>query len=384
MRASVSVGVAGLAAWVVGGALLVTACDGPGGGTGGVDCAKVPTAPACKPDTSGGGQDIIIGGDDATSNPGDTASCSTGARMCNGNVPRQCQNSQWVDLAACSAGQTCTNGICEEQQGDCCVGMECGTDCGVSCGTCTGDTTCVEGSCEPNTTCVPECTGRVCGDDGCGHSCGACGPGKSCQNGICLNNQTCSCNGAVCGEDNCGNSCGECDVGDTCEAGECVPGGSTGSDSCTDLVDCIFSDTGCSQFEDDTQFQECADTCYGQGSATAQGELDAYIGCAGNCADDACFAQNCSDEQAACFFDKSGPGSCFDILDCFDTCPETDDGTCAIACYEASNTAAQAALLGLNNCLDAECPDATDPNDPCYDTAIAGVCANFVSACQNN
>ncbi|MFO0751160.1 MAG: hypothetical protein U1F43_36630 [Myxococcota bacterium] len=381
--------------------MALFACDGPGGGGGTtVDCSKTPNAPICRGDASNG---------DATTNNDTTGTaCNSGARTCEGGVPKQCQNGNWVALTACTATQTCTNGICEENTSpDCCADMECGTDCGVSCGTCSGNTHCVEGTCEQNTTtgctpactgnthcvdgtcedntsCTPQCGGRQCGDDGCGSTCGTCGLNKTCQNGICVNNQTCSCNGAECGEDNCGNSCGTCSQTQTCQAGQCVDNGG-GGDACTDIIDCVFADTGCAQYTDDTQFQTCADTCYGNGSATGQAEFDAYVGCANTCGnDDLCFAANCSDEQAACFFDTAGTGSCFDILDCFDTCPANDDGTCAFACYEASTSAAQAALLSVNNCLDAECPDATSSDDPCYDTAIAGACAGEVSACQNN
>jgi hypothetical protein len=36
-----------------------------------------------------------------------------------------------------------------------------------------------------DTPCVPDCSGKECGDDGCGGSCGACGPGKPCAMGHC-------------------------------------------------------------------------------------------------------------------------------------------------------------------------------------------------------
>jgi|GEM_PF-6461858 len=34
--------------------------------------------------------------------------------------------------------------------------------------------------------CVPDCTGRECGDDGCGGSCGECTPGETCEDGVCV------------------------------------------------------------------------------------------------------------------------------------------------------------------------------------------------------
>jgi Subtilase family len=35
------------------------------------------------------------------------------------------------------------------------------------------------------TACTPQCSGKVCGDDGCGGSCGTCGTGQTCSAGVC-------------------------------------------------------------------------------------------------------------------------------------------------------------------------------------------------------
>lgn len=37
-----------------------------------------------------------------------------------------------------------------------------------------------------NNSCIPECTGKVCGDDGCGGVCGSCPDEMSCQGGMCV------------------------------------------------------------------------------------------------------------------------------------------------------------------------------------------------------
>ena len=34
--------------------------------------------------------------------------------------------------------------------------------------------------------CVPNCDGRLCGDDGCGNSCGQCATGQECEDGTCV------------------------------------------------------------------------------------------------------------------------------------------------------------------------------------------------------
>ncbi len=39
-------------------------------------------------------------------------------------------------------------------------------------------------------TCVPQCSGKACGDDGCGGSCGNCANGIACQAGVCVKEET--------------------------------------------------------------------------------------------------------------------------------------------------------------------------------------------------
>lgn len=58
-------------------------------------------------------------------------------------------------------------------------------NCGQCGHACAADETCQAGVC----TCVPNCTGKHCGDDGCGGTCGTC-PGTTCT-GTTLTTQTC-------------------------------------------------------------------------------------------------------------------------------------------------------------------------------------------------
>ena len=75
--------------------------------------------------------------------------------------------------------------------------------------------------------CVPDCTGRVCGDDGCGGSCGSCTPGVTTCNalGQCVACDPNRCAGRECGDDNCGGTCGTCPPTETCQeaTGMCEP-----------------------------------------------------------------------------------------------------------------------------------------------------------------
>lgn len=141
---------------------------------------------------------------------------------------KQCpQDCPCAGEQVCLAGQCCTPD---------CQGKSCGSDgCGSDCGSCPGEhDQCLEGAC----VCVPtECgaPGKECGTqaDGCGGTlqCGSCQEGFACQDGVCQ----CvpDCQGKVCGDDLCGNTCGSC-AGDTmCKDGLCVaaPPGCKATDS---------------------------------------------------------------------------------------------------------------------------------------------------------
>lgn len=80
----------------------------------------------------------------------------------------------------------------------------------------------MNGTDSDDSSCVPACENKTCGDDGCGDTCGACDAESACdESGQC----TCEpiCDGKLCGEDGCGATCGTCIAGTTCdESGGCV------------------------------------------------------------------------------------------------------------------------------------------------------------------
>lgn len=77
----------------------------------------------------------------------------------------------------------------------------------------------------PEPSCLPNCTGKVCGSDGCGGSCGSCKANEVCQGGACLCIPDCS--GRECGTDGCGGSCAPgCAEGVHClDNGKCAKSG---------------------------------------------------------------------------------------------------------------------------------------------------------------
>ncbi len=192
---------------------------------------------------------------------------------------------------ACAAGKDCDKtGQCVDP-GSCtpdCGGRACGPDgCGDVCGVCAKAEICQDGACSPDPTaacgeipkigvcdgnvlrfcddagtiaeidcekqglvcqstravadcvtagsCLADCTGKVCGDDGCGGSCGSCSKGDACTGGQCVVD-TCApaCDGKSCGDDGCGGTCA-CADGAACEAGQCE--GADGADGTADTID---------------------------------------------------------------------------------------------------------------------------------------------------
>lgn len=69
--------------------------------------------------------------------------------------------------------------------------------------------------------CIPECTGKECGDDGCEGSCGDCLINYECEYGKCVCIPDCV--GKECGDNGCAGWCGYCSGGSSCIEDICVP-----------------------------------------------------------------------------------------------------------------------------------------------------------------
>ena len=104
------------------------------------------------------------------------------------------------------------------------------------------------------TSCIPDCEGKTCGDDGCSGNCGSCLTGQSCSDHQCVS-PTCtpvcviSGNPLPCGfPDQCGGTCDtsiqKCPGGQFCKQGQCIPNANTActancaGKSCGDLNGC--------------------------------------------------------------------------------------------------------------------------------------------------
>lgn len=175
----------------------VCCAAGSGGGVGGPTATPTPTPYVCGPSNCSG----------TCSGPlcnGPT--CMTQGHYCSGNVC-QCGWAGGSSSSGCSpvcnactssncggniTGPTCNGTTCMTQGDYCTNPTTCGH--GWAGGTAVADSLCNGGAgCinppvsqpPPPTSCVPNCSARVCGGDGCGGSCGVCPAGDTCNSTCC-------------------------------------------------------------------------------------------------------------------------------------------------------------------------------------------------------
>ena len=144
-----------------------------------------------------------------------------------------------------------------------CDGKECGVSCGVTCGECSDGEECVGYQCE----CQPDCSNKLCGDDGCGGSCGECAAGFECEEGQCQCVPDCA--GAACGDDGCEGTCGSCAANEVCSGGACACAPSCVGKECGD-DGCGAGPTACGECDEgiacvDGTCQACVPDCAGKG-----------------------------------------------------------------------------------------------------------------------
>ncbi|MGI5827167.1 MAG: hypothetical protein ACOX6C_01860 [Patescibacteria group bacterium] len=269
--------------------------------------------------------------------------------------------------------ENCSN--CPKDCGACecvpqCTGRECGDDgCGTNpnaCGTCASGETCSNGICKAPV-CVPNCTGKTCGTDGCGGTCGTCATDETCNAGLCEKNKCIpNCTGKTCGTDGCGGTCGTCASGETCSNGickapVCVPnctGKTCGTDGCGGTCGTCATDETCNAGL--CEENKCVPNCLGKTCGTD--------GCGGTCG--TCVSgETCNNglcEKIACIPNCSGRNCGTD--GCGGTC-----GTCA------TDETCNAGLCEENKCIP-NCTGKTCGTDGC-----GGTCGTCVSGetCNN-
>ncbi|MFT7624393.1 MAG: hypothetical protein ACI9WU_003580, partial [Myxococcota bacterium] len=184
--------------------------------------------------------------------------------------------------------------------------------------------------------CTPDCTGKVCGDDGCGGSCGGCAEGEACTGaGQCL------AEGGGCGDIT---FVGQCD-GNTlqyCSNNELTFVDCTeqakfcGFDEVQEWFDCLDEPTGCVPACDGVAAggpDGCGGLCSGAGGGC--GDIDQSGICDGSvlkyCANESLVEVDCAASQQTCGFDQEfGWFDCVEgggcVADCAGKAEGADDG----------------------------------------------------------
>ena len=342
--------------------LGLAACSGGGGGE------------AAGGDTVTGQDGTGTGGDSAAGTDSGTDPC-VGISECALTDAPQCADTTsvqscitnaagctvWSAPQACAADQTCQNGVCEGACVPDCTGKVCGDDgCGGTCAPgCAAGETCTAGQC---TACVGDCTGKSCGDDGCGVSCGTCGANQTCNaTGQCEGVCAPACNGKMCGPDGCGGTCGTCGAGFACNAaGACenvcvasCEGKLCGNDGCGGS--CGFCPAG----------QDCVN--------------GACQGCQANCTDRECGPDGCGASCGTCGADETcQAGQC---IGCVANCEGKTCGGdgCGGSCGTCA--AGQACDAGTCAACTANCEGKHCGNDGCGGSC--GTCSDGLTCLGN-
>ena len=165
--------------------------------------------------------------------------------------------------------------------------------------------------------------------------------------------------------------CASSKCGDETRA--CFGGGtvSTGNDTCSQIYDCF---AGC-------QDEACYTACYGDGTAAAQGQIDAMYGCfdtnCGTIQDEnawvACAQDKCDTQISACLGAPESctltGGSCDAGAACYPTTTEGFNG-----CFDTAGKAVGAPCNA--SATDLECVDGS----ACVEGEAGGVCARFCTS----
>ena len=321
--------------------------------------------------------------------------CAAGQTGCSANLTHSYSCGQGDDDAclepvflACPPGHLCVPdvGSCVEQCIPDCTGKACGDDgCGQSCGECTLDTECQEGQCvapqlgkmgdpcENNLDCIsmmcvvsavgPICS-KACGGDS------SCPPIFNCEEVkigqatilACVPTGECiaQCEGKECGDDGCAGSCGKCADGFSCDSGQCK---SDAGASCEAPQDCFGG--LCINFQSGTK---CSVPC-----STDSGCPDGWK----------CGPWLSALVQHVC----APPGTmtahenCMDVAECISGCPATGSA-CNASCFFFGTITAQEEYAPLWWCAETNCfGPCREQGDSCLSNCVLEQCFQEFAVC---
>ena len=257
-----------------------------------------------------------------------------------GSPPPSCQTDPDVCFcaAACQAGGTCDNAACQTL--DCAAAYDCLGACSPGDGPCQIDChTATTPAAKDALTALQQCLVTSC-------------PGLD------------------------GSAFQEC-VAASCAGpvATCFPIG-VGPLACQAVYDCIVACPA-----DNT----CPLDCYAQGTAQAQAELDALLGCfdamcAGleGAAFSQCATDKCAAAVATCFPPVTGSLTCEGIQACFGDCAD-DDSECIQTCFDGGTAEAQATSNAMASCFGQFCPGIAD--SAAWLACVQSHCGEAIDAC---
>ncbi len=259
----------------------------------------------------------------------------------------------------------CKNGICQACTPDC-DGKDCGDDgCGGSCGTCGSDQLCKVGMCQFPTA-EESCLGNCGGFASSGCACTAdCGKTESC----CIDVGVCGCipdcSGKTCGDDGCGGACGFCGDGTSCLGGSCAMTGGCETSFCNGHGTCAAADVQCT----------CASGYAGVTCNQCASGLVGYPKCVAPCTDvaqcddkDGCTLDICAENQV-CIHPvitcNDGNACTDDVCDPVAGCVQTPNA--AVIC-EDGNACTTGDICDAGTCVGGSAANCDDGN-ACSDDA---------------
>ena len=218
--------------------------------------------------------------------------------------------------------------------------------------------------------CVPECTGKKCGDDGCAGTCGDCAAGETCTADGQCEAPTSDCGecyeGTTCGADaDHAKWCSSDDCGDIDTVGKCAGTGDGVVVFCEGgklySIDCVANKTKCG-FDDANQYynciqdassQTCDGACGGQADSGCYCDVDCFQ--YGDCCPDACtvctadFPDQCGACADACAGKECGTAVAGDVK-CPGTCGTCEGGGICSADNKCCTPACDGKTCGDDGC----------------------------------
>ena len=159
--------------------------------------------------------------------------------------------------------------------------------------------------------------------------------------------------------------------------------------TCVSVLECVNQ---CNP----SDIQACMAACLGAAPTEVQQQFNTMVQCQQGCpgeqqgtVDIECMAATCYPAAHACLGNPGQELGCADVLQCINTCPQTEQACPTTCLFSAKDKASFDAFFAIVDCIGTACPTepGTDPNDPaataCVNAATAqgGACYSQLATC---